>query len=217
MRPEGDTVLVFLDAVPRVRAADGQISTFFCQSVDVSDRKAREARLEREAADAVWLGRIRRPSTRTCWCCSASPSSTWPRRDRSARAAAPHGDPGGELIAPGLFLPVAERYGLMTEIDCWVVRHAAERAAQGMAVGIDLSGASVGDPVVMSAMRRRSPRPGPIPRLLMFEVTETALVDRLARARVRRDARHARVQLALDDFGTGFGTFIYLKHLRSRS
>ena len=39
----------------------GEIRAFYCQSVDVGDRRAREAKLERAAADAVWLGRIRRP------------------------------------------------------------------------------------------------------------------------------------------------------------
>ena len=214
VRPEGDTVWCSLHVVP-VRAADGRISAFYCQSVDVSDRKAREAKLEREAADAVWLGRIRSALDEDLLLLLGQPiidlaSGETVQHELLLRMC----DPGGELIAPGLFLPVAERYGLMAEIDCWVVRHAAERAAQGMAVGINLSGASIGDPVVMSAIEKAIAETGADPSLLMFEVTETALVDRLADGRAFVETLNALgCSCALDDFGTGFGTFVYLKHL----
>ncbi len=109
---------------------------------------------------------------------------------------------------------MAERYGLISEIDCWVVRHAAERAAEGMAVGVNLSGASVGDPVVMAAIERALAETEADPSLLMFEVTETALVERTDEGRAFVERLTALgCRFALDDFGTGFGTFVYLKHL----
>ncbi len=77
LRPDGGTVWCSLHVVP-VRASDGQVRAFFCQSIDISDRKAREAKLEREAADAVWLGRIRGAIDEDLLLLSASPSSTWP-------------------------------------------------------------------------------------------------------------------------------------------
>ena len=83
-----------------------------------------------------------------------------------------------------------------------------------MAVGINLSGASVGDPVVMAAIERALAETEADPSLLMFEVTETALMERIDEGRAFVERLTALgCRFALDDFGTGFGTFVYLKHL----
>ena len=215
VRPNGDTVWCSLHVVP-VRASDGSIHAFFCQSVDISDRKVRESRLQREATDAAWLGRIRTAIDEDLLLLLGQPiidlaSGEVVQHELLLRMIDPE---GGHLIAPGVFLPVAERYGLISEIDCWVVRHAAERAAHGMPVGVNLSGSSVGDPVVMAAIERALAETQADPALLMFEVTETALMDRIDEGRAFVDRLTALgCRFALDDFGTGFGTFIYLKHL----
>jgi PAS domain S-box-containing protein len=215
LRPDGDTVWCSLHAVP-IRASDGQIRAIFCQSIDISDRKAREAKLEREASHAVWLGRIRAAIDGDLLLLLGQPiidlaTGETVQHELLLRMFDPS---GGDLIPPGVFLPVAERYGLISEIDCWVVRRAAERAAQGMAVGINLSGASVGDPVVMAAIERVLAETQADPSLLMFEVTETALMERIDEGRAFVEKLTALgCRFALDDFGTGFGTFVHLKHL----
>jgi EAL domain-containing protein (putative c-di-GMP-specific phosphodiesterase class I) len=55
----------------------------------------------------------------------------------------------GSIIAPNEFLPVAERYGLISEIDRWVIRQAVKRAAAGEATEFNLSAASIGDLAVL--------------------------------------------------------------------
>ena len=147
LRPDGGTVWCSLHVVP-VRASDGQVRALFCQSIDISDRKAREAKLEREAADAVWLGRIRAAIDEDLLLLLGQPII-----DLATGETVQHElllrmfDPGdGTLIPPGVFLPVAERYGLISEIDCWVVRHAAERAAGAWPSGSTCRGRRSGIP-----------------------------------------------------------------------
>ena len=52
----------------------------------------------------------------------------------------------GELVMPGMFLPPAERFGLIGAIDRWVIGQAARMAAHGRAVNVNLSAQSLGDP-----------------------------------------------------------------------
>ena len=129
-------------------------------------------------------------------------------------------DPDGALIAPGAFLPVAERYDLMRDIDRWVVRRAigmlAECSAQGhdITVEVNLSGRSAGDETLLALIEAQLRATGVDPARLILEVTETEAVEDIARAR-RFATRLAELgcRFALDDFGAGFGSFYYLKHL----
>ena len=124
----------------------------------------------------------------------------------------------GELIAPGAFLPAAERFGFIHAIDRWVVRHAIAMIAADPElppVGVNLSGDSVaGDPHLLPLIREEVKAAGIDPANLIFEVTETAAIANMTEARMfARGLRELGCALALDDFGTGFGSFYYLKHL----
>jgi diguanylate cyclase (GGDEF)-like protein/PAS domain S-box-containing protein len=123
-------------------------------------------------------------------------------------------DDAGELVMPSAFLPTAERFGLIRDIDRWVVSRALELIAAGRRVSVNLSARSVSDPELMSRVEEGLRRAGADPALLVFEITETAAAADMEDVRAFAE----RVQrlgcgLALDDFGTGFGSFIYLKHL----
>jgi diguanylate cyclase (GGDEF)-like protein/PAS domain S-box-containing protein len=140
--------------------------------------------------------------------------------DRSELLIRLHDGDGG-LVLPGAFLPAAERYGLIKAIDRWVTARAirllaARQAAGHERVGLDvnLSGASITDPTVMDFIAAEV-RNAPIdPTGLIFEVTETAAIANVARARsLARGLADLGCQFALDDFGSGFGSFYYLKHL----
>ncbi|MEA2294853.1 MAG: hypothetical protein QOE86_2492 [Solirubrobacteraceae bacterium] len=127
---------------------------------------------------------------------------------------------GGEAIPPAAFLPVAERYDHIRDIDRWVVSHAvallALRQAQGSAIGasINLSGPSIGDASVVDFILAEIANAGVDPSSLMFEVTETTAIGNLDRARVlAQQLSELGCDFALDDFGAGFGSFAYLKHL----
>ncbi len=130
-------------------------------------------------------------------------------------------DDDGSLIAPGRFLPVAERFGMVPRLDCWVVGQAVtmlERTAgapEPPALHVNISGRSLGDRHLLDAIRadlRDAPRVEP--ERLTFEVTETAAVADIRRAsEFAGQLRDLGCRFALDDFGAGFGSLYYLKHL----
>ncbi len=120
----------------------------------------------------------------------------------------------GEIIPPGAFLPVAEKYGLIGEIDRWVVGQAARIAAGGRRVEANLSAQSIGNLDLLSLIEQEMTAAGTDPSDLVFEITETALMgDIEAGEAFARGLAELGCSLALDDFGTGFGSFTYLKKL----
>ncbi|MGH2878163.1 MAG: EAL domain-containing protein [Solirubrobacteraceae bacterium] len=126
----------------------------------------------------------------------------------------------GEEIAPANFLPIAERFGLIGEIDRWVVTHAiamlSEQAGLGArpTVEVNLSGHSLGDTDLAAHIDSELRDCDVHPSQLVFEVTETAAIGNIEAAQQFAE-RLAEVgcRFALDDFGAGFGSFYYLKHL----
>jgi diguanylate cyclase (GGDEF)-like protein/PAS domain S-box-containing protein len=127
-------------------------------------------------------------------------------------------DDDGDLVPPGSFLSIAERFGLVAEIDTWVCRRAirtlAEHRGHDLTLEVNLSGASIGSPQLLGTIESEIAAAGVDPRSLIFEVTETAAVSNIPRARAFADRLNALgCRFALDDFGAGFGSFYYLKHL----
>ncbi len=126
----------------------------------------------------------------------------------------------GRLCEPESFLPVAERSGLMGEIDRWVVLQAIyllSREAKKPAtlrVCANLSSMALNDTALLALIQRELERTNIDPRRLMFEITETAAIADLAGAqRFVRALKRLGCRFALDDFGVGFSSFYYLKHL----
>ncbi len=129
----------------------------------------------------------------------------------------------GELIEPGAFLPAAERFGLMSRIDRWVVTnvlaHLAEKklpapAGREARFFINLSGSSLGDSELFRCINNQIEQAGVDPRLLCFEVTETAAIADLGNAvNFISKIKGLGSSFALDDFGTGLSSFSYLKAL----
>ena len=117
------------------------------------------------------------------------------------------------LIAPSEFLPAVERYDLVAPIDLWVVARALELARHHR-VEINLSGRTISSAEHVAQIERLVGVSGAPPQNIIFEITETAVVENLAAARrFAERLRAAGCSFALDDFGVGFGTFTYLKHL----
>jgi EAL domain-containing protein (putative c-di-GMP-specific phosphodiesterase class I) len=126
----------------------------------------------------------------------------------------------GELIAPGAFLHVAERSGLIRAIDRWVVRRAvailaaAEAVGQPLHLAVNLSSKALGDPELLAEIAQIIEEAHADPRNLLFEVTESAAIADLGQARTFVLALQALgCRFAVDDFGAGFASFYYLKHL----
>jgi EAL domain-containing protein (putative c-di-GMP-specific phosphodiesterase class I) len=124
-------------------------------------------------------------------------------------------DPDGDgVILPGAFLPAAEEYGFIADIDRWVIARSAEIAATGRAVELNISGASLADAGLIDFVAEAIERTGADPTKMVFEITETTLVSDQAAGRQFVTALHELgCKVALDDFGTGYGGFTYLKQL----
>ncbi len=126
----------------------------------------------------------------------------------------------GELAAPNSFLPAAERYHLMPQIDRWVVSRALaflrdlRARGEAMKLSINLSGQSLCDeefPVFVTEAVLASGVP---PSWLCFEVTETTAITNLSRAVGLISAlKRMGCRFALDDFGSGLSSFNYLRNL----
>jgi diguanylate cyclase (GGDEF)-like protein/PAS domain S-box-containing protein len=125
----------------------------------------------------------------------------------------------GGLIAPGAFLPAAERFHMASRIDRWVLRHTFARLADADlahvdTVAINLSGQSIGDSAFHADVRELLSTARFDVRKLCLEVTETAIIARLDEARdFIMTLRQHGVRFALDDFGAGASSFGYLKQL----
>jgi PAS domain S-box-containing protein len=121
---------------------------------------------------------------------------------------------GVELVAPGAFLPAAERFGLIHVIDEWVIDRAIELAAVGHRVAVNVSAKTVSDPGQVDRIERAIVASGAPPQNLVFEITETAVADNLDAARTfAKRLRDLGCEFALDDFGVGHGSFTYLRQL----
>jgi diguanylate cyclase (GGDEF)-like protein len=130
-------------------------------------------------------------------------------------------DDEGGLVLPGAFLPAAERYGLASRLDRWVVQHTLEQLARHPAhverlesCAINLSGQSLGDPDFLTAIAQMLDRSGISPEKICFEITETAAIADVANAvEFMRALEQRGCRFALDDFGSGLSSFGYLKTL----
>jgi len=128
----------------------------------------------------------------------------------------------GNLCAPGQFLPAAERYNLMPNIDRWVVTHYfawlqahPEHLASLSRASINLSTQSIGDEKFAAFLDSAFEKYGIPSEKICFEITEGMAIVHLDNTQAFIDRfRRLGCRFALDDFGTGFSSYAYLKDLR---
>jgi diguanylate cyclase (GGDEF)-like protein/PAS domain S-box-containing protein len=173
-----------------------------------------------------WVSRIHRALAGNQFCLYAQPV----RGMRGNEGARPYTElllrlrnEDGELVPPTSFIPAAERYHVMPEIDRWVISTAFAMLARHVEAGgvaapnvyaINVSGASIGDDEFLDFVKAQFVRYGVAHANVCFEITETTAVASLSKAiEFMTTLRALGCRFALDDFGVGVSSFTYLKHL----
>lgn len=126
----------------------------------------------------------------------------------------------GQLLPPPQFIPIAERSGLIHDIDRWVVGASIgllQRLAPvqpDMHLSINLSGRAFQDTLLLPFICERFASSGVDPHRITFEITETAAIANISSTQAMvSQLRALGCQFALDDFGAGFASYSYLKQL----
>jgi diguanylate cyclase (GGDEF)-like protein/PAS domain S-box-containing protein len=137
----------------------------------------------------------------------------------------------GEMLPAGRFIQTAEQFGMVQELDRWVVGEAVsmldklyqERPDDGngkksikppFGLHINLSGSSITDAAVLEYIERSFDTSDAWPGAITFEITETAAIRNFETASAFADRlTEFGCSIAIDDYGVGFGPFYYLKHL----
>jgi len=129
-------------------------------------------------------------------------------------------DPELGTIYPDAFLPTAERFNMMRDIDRWVMEAAirtlsrVQQDAKDTIFAINISGQSIDDTSLFKHISELINKYEVNPENLIFEVTETSAISNLDSARDFIIKFHGMgCRFALDDFGSGFSSFSHLKHL----
>jgi PAS domain S-box-containing protein len=183
---------------------------------DTTEERTEEARVQRELNMMAWVGRIRDALDDDRLVLYAQPIMPLGDGEPSEELLVRMLGLDGEVIAPGSFLPAAEKYGLIGEIDRWVITQAVRLAADGRHVHVhaNLSADSITNLDLLAFIERAIRDIKADPSKLGFEITETALMGDIdAGETFTRGLADIGCSLSLDDFGTGFGSFTYLQRL----
>jgi len=137
-------------------------------------------------------------------------------------------DESGNIILPMEFLPAAERYDLMQQIDRWVIATLFAHLEQQYQTvwescpietlpnlyAVNLSGSSINDAQFFAFVQQQFARTNIPPEIICFEITETIAITNLNKAaELINKLKLIGCRFALDDFGRGMSSFAYLKAL----
>jgi len=137
-------------------------------------------------------------------------------------------DDDGQMLPAGRFIQTAEQFGMVQELDRWVVGEAVamldemheKHEGNGklkkppFGLHVNLSGSSITDAGVLEFIERSFDTSDAYPGAITFEITETAAIRNFEAAGAFADRlTEFGCSIAIDDYGVGFGPFYYLKHL----
>jgi PAS domain S-box-containing protein len=211
-RKDGSIFPVSLSSAPL--RSDDEIDGVVVVFHDITEERSELDRTQRDLAALSWLGRIRDALDEDRMVLYSQPIIAASGEVASEELLLRMMSRTGEIILPGAFLPVAEKYGLITEIDRWVAVHAIRLAAGGRRVEANLSASTAGSLDILPLIESELRATGAKPTNLIFEITETALMgDIEVGVRFTKALTDLGCRVSLDDFGTGFASFTYLKRL----
>ncbi|MEN8177548.1 MAG: EAL domain-containing protein [Pseudomonadota bacterium] len=126
----------------------------------------------------------------------------------------------GRLLSTRHFISAAERYGIMNEIDRWVIKNTISAYSQqygdsgSVSYSVNLSGNSLNDKSILDWIFKQFKQANVSPKCFCFEITETAAIRNLNQAsEMIKELKARGCRFALDDFGSGLSSFAYIKHL----
>ena len=122
----------------------------------------------------------------------------------------------GTIFSPNEFIPVAEKMGLVEQIDLWVINHVFDlmrTLPKDISFNINLSANIFLDHQLYPLVERKLNETGANPERIVFEITETSAVSNFEQTKAMvNKLRSLGCSFALDDFGAGFNSYSYLKH-----
>ena len=191
-------------------AVVGVVVVFRDAAADSEQRQ----RIQQELDALAWLGRVRDALEEDRLCLYTQRIVPLTGGPPSEELLVRLITPTGEVIPPGMFLPVAERFGLIADIDRWALRKAIELAATGRRVEVNVSAWTIAHDDLNPLIERLLAETGADPANVVIEITETAIMQDLDAGReFARGLQALGCGLALDDFGTGYASFTYLKNM----
>ena len=127
--------------------------------------------------------------------------------------------PEGVLIAPNNFIPAAEKYGLIRQVDHWVIENTFKAISKNIndidtCYSINLSGLTLADRDIFDQVVILFERYKISPQRICFEITETSAITHLKSAlHFMENMIDFGCSFSLDDFGSGLSSFSYLQKL----
>lgn len=124
------------------------------------------------------------------------------------------------MIAPQTFIPIAEQTGSIYNLTAWAIDSALQTCNKtmseglGVPISINVSSSLLREPDFVKLVRESLERSGLSGEMLVCEITESALIERMADSlKTLHALKDLGVRISLDDFGTGYSSFAYLKDL----
>lgn len=129
-------------------------------------------------------------------------------------------DDNNELVTPALFIDIAEKFGLIQQIDSFIIaaaiakQGALRRNGHDVTLAINLSSRAFDDPELFNKIQRAITSSHANPEHLIFEITETGEVSNIVEAKqIMTHIQSLGCKFSLDDFGIGFSSFYHLRKL----
>ena len=183
-----------------------------------------DRRLQERHGEMQWVARLNRAKDKdqfVLYFQPVIPCANKPGTGRHVEILVRLIDDDGTIIAPGAFMPAAEKYNLLTNIDRWVIAHSLAWLSENtnndtalITITINLSGHTLGNPDMLKFIIDKMEETGAAPEQIIFEVTETSAITNITSATsFMLTLRGYGFRFSLDDFGSGLSSFTYLKKL----